>query len=1316
MSSDPVFVRALGPSWPTKVGFDGADVRVQVAALTADDDAERTLFYPRSFSYHVSPAGAGTDVHMYGTNPRGETVAVRATGFYPYFFCRLGSVVPERARIEAFTQHLSDVLKVCAAQYPNGGIGWDARKTFQGKATGPDGLPASPVVCWKTCDSIPLKCTGSDRGYNGNVQEKFLQVFMYCPQMVTAAKKVLEWVDSEFPGGYPPGERTTEEGEQFLRAAWTMLTAKRGRDEPTKSAARAAGPKRRKLSDVAKGTAPAAPPADPEGDAGEGDAENPWNDPAVDVVGQDASADEEEEDAKKGKDKKKATFQGYRVQGLINAVAVRGCAGGFFQLLPGRVPELYEADVDFIVRFTIDAGFKPEECVVFTGCARDTGPFLHGDGDEAPYTRGGSVAFSANWTKFSRCPDVSRQNAICPQVCLSFDGEMETGLRMDFPRPDAQRVLQLCCAVFDPVVDPKCERAVRRAFILDGPDAGGVALPPGSGWKASEVFVFASETTLLQAFAGWVLSLQPDMITGWNIEGFDLWYLLERCKGMSLACMKNLCRWPSSEMRAAERTFQSSAHGMHYFKEVTGEGVWVWDLFQAFKRSTSYKLRGYSLEAVSNTFLGDRKDDVSYSEINTLQLSPEGRFKLMRYCMKDAILPARLIGKLTMLVENIELARATGVPIDMICRRGLQIRLQSLLYRSAKASKPVRQLFYTRTKRDRARSSGSYEGAYVYPPVLGYHDVPVVTLDFKSLYPSIMVTKNMCISTLIPGRALAERKRKHGIPEKGGVWELERNAMPGGKEDQPVFLRDTVMPGLVPAILQDFLSRRKRVKVEAAEAEKAGKDSLAAILDKRQLCLKLNCNSIYGVFGAMTSFTECPEIAAGTTATGRDMTLETKRLVEDKFTRANGYPFDATIVYGDTDSVFVRLSREVSIQESAQFGQEMARHVTRHFQDKYGKRPGNIIELEFEKSFSKIIFFAKKRYVGWKWELKFDADAGRKIMKRKPLPEASGMETERRDSCLLVSHGVRDVLSLLLSDTRTGKEALRDVRRYMWDAMIQPLHDGAVPWNLLIQSKQFRKRPEQYREKGLAPPVHIQLAEKLDKRLGEGANGTYQPGDRVQYVVVAEREPGQKASECGESPDYAWEHGLALNKSHYVEKAVHNTFKRILDPVLTVGSGGERLVTKDANSRKRDVSNLYDAFIQGGASEAKRTRIEAPAVVRHGAAAKGKGRGLLAMQGVKKQARCSLCAVLTDAADGICGAHGQGERQAAAAKEAKGKEALLGKRKALWEECRTCVGKGDAEPEKGVALEEATPCKNNSCSVYWERRLNDRARGVRVKK
>jgi DNA polymerase delta subunit 1 len=90
------------------------------------------------------------------------------------------------------------------------------------------------------------------------------------------------------------------------------------------------------------------------------------------------------------------------------------------------------------------------------------------------------------------------------------------------------------------------------------------------------------------------------------------------------------------------------------------------------------------------------------------------------------------------------MARVTGVPLSFLFSRGQQIKVASQLYRKAKTMDlviPVRRVEVTGEK---------FEGAIVIDPKRGYYKDPIATLDFASLYPSIMMAHNLCYTTLVP--------------------------------------------------------------------------------------------------------------------------------------------------------------------------------------------------------------------------------------------------------------------------------------------------------------------------------------------------------------------------------------------------------------------------------------------------------------------------------------------------------------------------------------------------------------------------------------
>jgi len=117
------------------------------------------------------------------------------------------------------------------------------------------------------------------------------------------------------------------------------------------------------------------------------------------------------------------------------------------------------------------------------------------------------------------------------------------------------------------------------------------------------------------------------------------------------------------------------------------------------------------------------------------------------YCLKDAVLPLKLIEKLMCVINYMEMARVTGVSLGCLLTRGQQIKVVSQLLRKAKE-----QHFVIPSSGGRGGQDEQFEGATVIEPSKGYYKQPIVTLDFSSLYPSIMMAHNLCYTTLVSGQ------------------------------------------------------------------------------------------------------------------------------------------------------------------------------------------------------------------------------------------------------------------------------------------------------------------------------------------------------------------------------------------------------------------------------------------------------------------------------------------------------------------------------------------------------------------------------------
>lgn len=521
-----------------------------------------------------------------------------------------------------------------------------------------------------------------------------------------------------------------------------------------------------------------------------------------------------------------------------------------------------------------------------------------------------------------------------------------------------------------------------------------------------------------------------------------------------------------------------------------------------------HKLSSYSLNSVSAHFLGEQKEDVHHSIISELQNKNEfTRRRLAVYCLKDAYLPMRLMEKLMCLFNLTEMARVTGVPITYLFTRGQQIKVASQLYRKA----AEHNLIIPVDKKN--EQEGKYEGAVVIEPVRGFYTDPVATLDFASLYPSIMMAHNLCYTTLIPKG------------QEGKYTEEEVVRTP----NHDTFVRAHLKKGLLPMILEELLAARKKARQELA---KATDPFQKAVLDGRQLALKISANSVYGFTGAQVGQLPCLAISSSVTSYGRQMIEATMEYVVEKYNKKNGYKFDSQVIYGDTDSVMVKFGVD-TIAEAMALGQEAANYVTKFF-----VQP---IKLEFEKVYCPYLLMNKKRYAGLLWT---KPDKWDKI-------DAKGIETVRRDNCGFVKETVQTCLNMLLIEKNS------EIALDYCKGVISDLLQNRIDLSLMVITKGLGKKTNKPVEDGkvqkpgaagstyTAKQAHVELAERMRQR-DEATAPTV--GDRVAYVMIKAAK-GSKGYEKSEDPLYVLQNNLPIDFQFYVDHQIKQPLLRIFEPI-----------------------------------------------------------------------------------------------------------------------------------------------------------------------
>jgi DNA polymerase delta subunit 1 len=549
---------------------------------------------------------------------------------------------------------------------------------------------------------------------------------------------------------------------------------------------------------------------------------------------------------------------------------------------------------------------------------------------------------------------------MAPLRILSFDIEC-AGRKGIFPEANQDPVIQIAN-----VVTRYGEKKpfVRNVFCLD----------TTSLIVNTQIFEFDREEKMLIAWRNFLDKVDPDIIIGYNIANFDFPYLLDRARHLKVARFEYWSRLHSVKSVSKETNFSSKQMGNRDTKATNTNGRLQLDLLQLVQRD--HQLRSYTLNSVCAQFLGEQKEDVHHTMITELfNGTPESRRRLAVYCLKDAYLPQRLMDKLSCLENYTEMARVTGVPFNFLLAKGQQVKFVSQLFRKALEQKLVIPNLRTEA------SEEQYEGATVIEPTRGYYDVPIATLDFASLYPSIIQAHNLCYTTLL---------NKTSVDKLGLKKDEDYIITPNGD----MFATAKLRKGLLAQILEELLTARKQAKRELAVETDPFKK---AVLNGRQLALKISANSVYGLTGATVGKLPCLAIASSTTAYGRQMIEKTKGEVEAKYTIANGYSHDAQVIYGDTDSVMVKFGTK-DLAEAMKLGEEAATLVSSKF-----IKP---IKLEFEKVYFPYLLINKKRYAGLYWTNPNKYDK----------MDTKGIETVRRDNCRLVQNVIETVLRMILID------------------------------------------------------------------------------------------------------------------------------------------------------------------------------------------------------------------------------------------------------------------------------------------------------------
>jgi len=538
-----------------------------------------------------------------------------------------------------------------------------------------------------------------------------------------------------------------------------------------------------------------------------------------------------------------------------------------------------------------------------------------------------------------------------------------------------------------------------------------------------------------------------DVIVGWNSGKFDLPYIQERCL----------------------------KHGIEYDWRQTVHIDLMLRLIKLFASiSGLLGLSGFSLNEVSKTFLDKEKVKFEGKVIDLYQTDPE---TLQKYNQMDVELLYELNKKINAIPLMVKECEWTGTYLNKFYIGEI---LDNYIIREAKKagrylnSKPTWEEAEELEKID-------ISGAYVMKPTPGkYRNVNI--FDFKSMYPSIIITYNIGEDSLDEElskkgddefvRFLDGRKVEDVPIDEYEAFLIEQKRILDPKNEYVQTANNAFFhkkESLIPGLVEELLKQRKVFKDKLDSLVIDSPEYRTARAE--QEVVKEMANSIFGITCDRASRFFNKYVSEGITLTGQYLNRICMR-----FAQTHG----ANPIYGDTDSIFLELSEEASEEMEKVINEELTKYVKA-----YNGLEKSTVYLEHEKIFGVLLMLSKKKYTGnliW-----MDGKKVSKIFSR-------GIELVKKDTIKYTKRHIEDLVNILVKEEKT----LDEIKDWVEDRQKDILEGELDPKDLSITVR-IARSPSTYKTKLL----HVRIA---DDRIQRGLMQDVQEGKtnaaRITYIIT----------------------------------------------------------------------------------------------------------------------------------------------------------------------------------------------------------------------
>jgi DNA polymerase elongation subunit (family B) len=658
------------------------------------------------------------------------------------------------------------------------------------------------------------------------------------------------------------------------------------------------------------------------------------------------------------------------------------------------------------------------------------------------------------------------------------------------------------------------------------------------------VVAYKNEAALLAAFAKLLRDeLRPDILYSFNGDAFDAPYVELRVDHLTTissalphdqrtrgrAAMFAWGRSPLDSTRPLEVKIYTEDEESAYVEKVMrgayavrpkrfdSPGVAHHDVLTFAK---GLRLEQTSLSAVSAHVLGGGAGKLDLPTETMLTTFACGDVRAWAdvavYNLRDAAVTMQIMIKLKQVQFTLQLAAVTNCTVPAICAGGQQKRLVAMVGREAHRRGLV---FDAPTKLDFVRrpwlcgGGEKVKGASVLDVRAGWYRDPVVTCDYSSLYPSLLMSHNLCPSRVLLGEVEPELSPLVPAAVRAAVKSYEVEEIDDDvRWTYHVVQRgaDGAQKGVLPVVASRLLAERKEAKTEM-KAHAPGSVAYE-LFDAKQNALKVLCNSLYGMLNAiLRGDLYCRPLGAIITKMGRKAIA----IIQDDVQNVPG----AEITAGDTDSVMFRLAGR-TVEEAKVIGVEVAERVTQRLR----ADGAHAMTLAFEKVMFPSVFLAKKNYV---------------YLSHKPgggTPElvSMGSLSKKRGTAKFLKSAYATIERAYLLHRPEA-----DIRSIQLAAVRHMLQTATVaPAEAFVETKMLSEEASY-----TATPPHVAAA----KRFAKSNGGAWPTGQRVSILIAysTSKEANKSKGERAYFLSQFLEEKKKVDLASYVQ-AVANRFEKLL--------------------------------------------------------------------------------------------------------------------------------------------------------------------------